>query len=47
LIEKGHLVIIASYARYEEAEVRDHEPRVILVDQQNHAHQPSRMARAK
>ena len=47
LIEKGDLVIIASYARYDEAEVRNHEPRVILVDEHNQAQQPSRAVRAK
>lgn len=47
LIEKGNLVIIASYARYDEAEVRDHEPRVILVDAHNHSQQPARMVRAR
>jgi aspartate 1-decarboxylase len=35
LVDAGDLVIIASYARYEEAEVRRHEPRVILVDEHN------------
>jgi aspartate 1-decarboxylase len=47
LIEKGDLVIIASYARYEEAEVGKHEPRVVLVDEHNQARQLARAGRAK
>jgi aspartate 1-decarboxylase len=47
LIEKGDLVIIASYARYEEAEVRTHEPQVVLVDEHNQVRQLSRTVRAK
>ena len=47
LIEKGDLVIIASYARYDEAEVRGHEPRVILVDEHNQSRQTSRTIRAR
>jgi len=35
LVEPGDLVIIASYAEYDEPEVRRHEPRVILVDEWN------------
>lgn len=35
LVDPGDLVIIASYARYEEARVHGHEPRVILVDEHN------------
>ena len=31
----GDLVIIASYAEYDEAEIKDHEPRLILVDRKN------------
>ena len=34
-VEKGDLVIIASYARYDESEVQRHVPRVILVDESN------------
>jgi aspartate 1-decarboxylase len=47
LIGKGDLVIIASYARYDDAEVRNHEPRVILVDEHNRAQPSSRVVRAK
>ena len=36
LVSKGDLVIIVSYAEYEEAEWADHEPRVILVGEDNH-----------
>lgn len=35
LVDVGHLVIIASYAEYEEHEVGRHQPRVVLVDQEN------------
>jgi aspartate 1-decarboxylase len=47
LIEKGDLVIIASYARYDEAEVRKHAPRVVLVDEHNQIRELSRTIRAK
>jgi len=32
---KGDLVIIASYAHYDETEVRTHEPKVVLLDSNN------------
>ncbi len=35
LVRPGDLVIIASYAQYEEAECRHHEPRILLVDSKN------------
>lgn len=35
LVDPGDLVIVASYARYDEASVREHAPRVILVDGRN------------
>jgi aspartate 1-decarboxylase len=35
LVKPGDLVIIASYAQYEDREARTHQPRVILVDAQN------------
>lgn len=35
LVNPGDLVIIASYAEYEESEIENHEPRLILVDRQN------------
>lgn len=34
-VEPGDMVIIVSYARYDEAELPDHQPRIILVDQEN------------
>ncbi len=43
LIDPGDMVIIVSYAEYEEAELKDYEPRVILVDEHN---QPLRRSRA-
>ena len=35
LVDVGHLVIIASYADYDESELSQHQPRVILVDNHN------------
>lgn len=35
LVHPGDLVIIASYAEYEEAERRAHQPRIVLVDADN------------
>ena len=35
LVHPGDLVIIVSYADYEEAEVARHEPTILLVDQAN------------
>ena len=35
LVNEGDMVIIASYAEYDEREVAEHEPRLLLVDSQN------------
>ncbi|OGU57045.1 MAG: aspartate 1-decarboxylase [Ignavibacteria bacterium RBG_13_36_8] len=35
LVQKGDLVIIASYSQYEEDEVVRHKPKIIFVDDQN------------
>jgi aspartate 1-decarboxylase len=35
LVHRGDLVIIASYAEFEEAEAVQHKPRVLLVDSKN------------
>ena len=35
LVRPGDVVIIASYADYDESETRDHRPRVLLVDEHN------------
>ncbi len=35
LIKPGHMVIIVSYATYDEGEVASHKPRVFLVDEDN------------
>ncbi len=43
LIDRGDMIIIVSYAEYDEAELKDYEPRVILVDEHN---QPRRRSRA-
>jgi aspartate 1-decarboxylase len=39
LVNTGDLVIIASYAQYENAEAQGHRPRIVLVDQQNRPRQ--------
>jgi aspartate 1-decarboxylase len=46
-VEKGDLVIIVSYATYDEAELKEHEPRVILVDEQNRPRSGPRVIAAK
>lgn len=35
LVSPGDLVIIASYAEYYESEVPEHQPKVVLVDNEN------------
>ena len=35
LVRPGDLVIIASYAEYDDGEAREHRPRVVLVDEHN------------
>lgn len=35
LAHRGDLVIIASYADYDEREVASHQPKIVLVDRQN------------
>ena len=35
LVAKGDLVILATYAEYEDAEARAHKPTVVFVDEQN------------
>ena len=35
LVRPGDLVIICSYARYDEAEAKRHRPKVLLVDEEN------------
>ncbi|MCR9117893.1 MAG: aspartate 1-decarboxylase [bacterium] len=35
LVSPGDLVIIASYAEYEESEIASHQPTVVLVDHKN------------
>jgi aspartate 1-decarboxylase len=37
LARPGDLVIVASYADYEPEELREHEPRIVLVDECNRA----------
>jgi aspartate 1-decarboxylase len=36
----GDLVIVMSFAAYDESEAQQHQPRVVLVDQQNHVVRP-------
>jgi aspartate 1-decarboxylase len=35
MVHKGDLLIIATFAGYEEEEVRKHRPTVVLVDEHN------------
>jgi aspartate 1-decarboxylase len=35
LIEKGHKVIVMSFAGYDDAEARGHRPRTVFVDEEN------------
>ena len=35
LVSPGDLVIIASYAQYDPQEAKNHQPKVLLVDQEN------------
>lgn len=35
LVHPGDIVIIANYANYDEGEVRQHQPRIVLVDAKN------------
>jgi len=35
LVRKGDLVILVSYAEFDDVEARDHRPRVVFVDQHN------------
>jgi aspartate 1-decarboxylase len=37
LASKGHLVILATYGVYEDAEAREHRPKAIFVDARNRA----------
>ena len=39
-VRVGDLVIIASYAQYDQEEVQNHRPKIILVDAQNRPRQP-------
>jgi aspartate 1-decarboxylase len=43
LVSKGDLVILATYAEYEDAEARAHKPKVVFVDAENRSvRHPSR-----
>jgi aspartate 1-decarboxylase len=44
LVSKGDLVILATYAEYEESEARAHQPTVVFVDEQNRSTARSRMS---
>lgn len=37
LVHRGDLVIIASYAEYDEPEAQSHQPRLVYVDERNRA----------
>jgi aspartate 1-decarboxylase len=41
LCHAGDIVIIATFAEYDDAEARTHRPRVVLVDEQNRIKDPS------
>jgi len=47
LVKPGDMVIIASYAIYDEADLADYEPKVILVDQDNQPVIDDSVAQAK
>ncbi len=44
LVREGDLVIIATYAEFEEAEARRHRPTVVLVDADNRVAEPAGVA---
>ena len=41
LVEVGHLVIVLTYADYDEHELRDFSPRVVVVDATNRSSSPA------
>ncbi len=41
LVQPGDLVIIASYAEYEENELKTHNPKIVFVDEKNKIFQKS------
>lgn len=41
LVHPGDLVIIASYAEFDEAELADHQPVVVLVNEMNRVREPA------
>jgi len=47
LVHKGDLVILVSYAEYEDEEARRHRPRVVFVDEQNRPLAGARFAVAR
>ena len=42
LVAKGDLVILATYAEYDEVEARQHRPKVVFVDADNRSTAPAR-----
>ncbi|GIW94437.1 MAG: hypothetical protein KatS3mg110_2478 [Pirellulaceae bacterium] len=44
LVRPQDLVIIASYAEYEESQIAQHQPRIVLVDRQNRICSPDEAA---
>lgn len=46
LIQPGDMIIVVSYADYEESELKEYEPRVILVDERNRPRQRARAVTA-
>ena len=44
LMKPGDLVIIANYAQYSEEELKDYEPKVIVVDEKNRIRVPEKVS---
>jgi aspartate 1-decarboxylase len=44
LVSRGDLVILATYAEYDEAEARQHRPKVVFVDENNRSLSPAAVA---
>ncbi len=47
LVKAGDLVILATYAEYDEADVRRHRPRVVFVDRDNEIAEPIAVERGE
>jgi aspartate 1-decarboxylase len=47
LARPGDLIIVASYAGYEEAELEQHRPQIVLLDEHNHIKEQLHTARER